>query len=238
MGNAGSVDSQQTEFRAHGVPLKLPMPEPGELEERFAVVLVSAGPIVCGARGGRAGRRPPRRREGLRGGVETAGNGKSCGRGRPETRRGRRWAGVGGAERAAAAGLCLAAPGAAPLAGSAAGGRTPAGGLGTSALAASFPSPGEHKGLGGRNGAPPAAPGEGQSCVRQQKSPSAFGRSIGSAAGLRQCVTPRWNSLERCETQKRGCEEPGSPGCGPRRHPRSAERPGGDRAGEFGIIAG
>ncbi|XP_042733858.1 formin-like protein 2 isoform X2 [Lagopus leucura] len=39
MGNAGSVDSQQTEFRAHGVPLKLPMPEPGELEERFAVVL-------------------------------------------------------------------------------------------------------------------------------------------------------------------------------------------------------
>lgn len=97
MGNAGSVDSQQTEFRAHGVPLKLPMPEPGELEERFAVVLVSAGPIVCGARGGRAGRRPPRRREGLRGGVETAGNGKSCGRGRPETRRGRRWARVGGA---------------------------------------------------------------------------------------------------------------------------------------------
>ncbi|OXB68666.1 hypothetical protein ASZ78_005857 [Callipepla squamata] len=39
MGNAGSVDSQQTEFRAHSVPLKLPMPEPGELEERFAVVL-------------------------------------------------------------------------------------------------------------------------------------------------------------------------------------------------------
>lgn len=51
MGNAGSVDSQQTEFRAHSVPLKLPMPEPGELEERFAVVLVSAGPIVCGASG-------------------------------------------------------------------------------------------------------------------------------------------------------------------------------------------
>lgn len=42
MGNAGSMDSQQTDFRAHNMPLKLPMPEPGELEERFAVVLVSA----------------------------------------------------------------------------------------------------------------------------------------------------------------------------------------------------
>jgi hypothetical protein len=42
MGNAGSMDSQQTDFRAHNVPLKLPMPEPGELEERFAIVLVSA----------------------------------------------------------------------------------------------------------------------------------------------------------------------------------------------------
>ncbi|XP_017679202.1 PREDICTED: formin-like protein 2 [Lepidothrix coronata] len=41
MGNAGSVDAQHTELRAHPVPLKLPMPEPGELEERFAVVLNS-----------------------------------------------------------------------------------------------------------------------------------------------------------------------------------------------------
>ncbi|TFK14640.1 clavesin-2 [Platysternon megacephalum] len=40
MGNAGSMDSQQTDFRAHNMPLKLPMPEPGELEERFAVVLI------------------------------------------------------------------------------------------------------------------------------------------------------------------------------------------------------
>uniref|UniRef100_A0A8B9T779 Formin like 2 n=1 Tax=Anas platyrhynchos TaxID=8839 RepID=A0A8B9T779_ANAPL len=39
MGNAGSVDAQQPELRAHSAPLKLPMPEPGELEERFAVVL-------------------------------------------------------------------------------------------------------------------------------------------------------------------------------------------------------
>lgn len=58
MGNAGSMDSQQTDFRAHNVPLKLPMPEPGELEERFAIVLVSArdGWLVgwllgCGALG-------------------------------------------------------------------------------------------------------------------------------------------------------------------------------------------
>lgn len=42
MGNAGSMDSNQTDFRAHNMPLKLPMPEPGELEERFAIVLVSA----------------------------------------------------------------------------------------------------------------------------------------------------------------------------------------------------
>ncbi|KAF4802569.1 hypothetical protein TURU_024312 [Turdus rufiventris] len=48
MGNAGSVDAQQTELRAHSVPLKLPMPEPGELEERFAVVLCdSQGLFSC-----------------------------------------------------------------------------------------------------------------------------------------------------------------------------------------------
>ncbi|KAG5833857.1 hypothetical protein ANANG_G00280360 [Anguilla anguilla] len=41
MGNAGSMDSQQTDFRAHNLPLKLPMPDPGELEERFAIVLNS-----------------------------------------------------------------------------------------------------------------------------------------------------------------------------------------------------
>lgn len=38
MGNAGSID-QHTDHR-HNMPLKLPMPEPGELEERFAHVLV------------------------------------------------------------------------------------------------------------------------------------------------------------------------------------------------------
>ncbi|XP_043549685.1 formin-like protein 2 isoform X3 [Chiloscyllium plagiosum] len=41
MGNAGSIDSQHTDLRAHSLPLKLPMPEPGELEERFVVVLNS-----------------------------------------------------------------------------------------------------------------------------------------------------------------------------------------------------
>lgn len=47
MGNAGSMDSNQTEFKAHNMPLKLPMPEPGELEERFAVVLVSSAAFGC-----------------------------------------------------------------------------------------------------------------------------------------------------------------------------------------------
>uniref|UniRef100_A0AAQ5Y1U3 Formin-like 2a n=1 Tax=Amphiprion ocellaris TaxID=80972 RepID=A0AAQ5Y1U3_AMPOC len=40
MGNAGSMD-QHTDFRGHNMPLKLPMPDPGELEERFAIVLNS-----------------------------------------------------------------------------------------------------------------------------------------------------------------------------------------------------
>lgn len=53
MGNAGSMDSQQTDFRAHNVPLKLPMPEPGELEERFAIVLVSTRRLGGGPRWGR-----------------------------------------------------------------------------------------------------------------------------------------------------------------------------------------
>lgn len=39
MGNAGSMD-HHTDLRGHNMPLKLPMPEPGELEERFAHVLV------------------------------------------------------------------------------------------------------------------------------------------------------------------------------------------------------
>uniref|UniRef100_A0A667Z5N4 Formin like 2 n=1 Tax=Myripristis murdjan TaxID=586833 RepID=A0A667Z5N4_9TELE len=40
MGNAGSMD-QHSDLRGHNMPLKLPMPEPGELEERFAIVLNS-----------------------------------------------------------------------------------------------------------------------------------------------------------------------------------------------------
>ncbi|KAK1789257.1 hypothetical protein P4O66_014876 [Electrophorus voltai] len=40
MGNAVSVD-QQSDMRGHNMPLKLPMPDPGELEERFAIVLNS-----------------------------------------------------------------------------------------------------------------------------------------------------------------------------------------------------
>lgn len=33
---------QHPDFRGHNMPLKLPMPDPGELEERFASVLVSS----------------------------------------------------------------------------------------------------------------------------------------------------------------------------------------------------
>uniref|UniRef100_A0A8C2J2H4 Formin-like 2a n=1 Tax=Cyprinus carpio TaxID=7962 RepID=A0A8C2J2H4_CYPCA len=40
MGNAGSMN-QHTDPRGHHMPLKLPMPEPAELEERFALVLNS-----------------------------------------------------------------------------------------------------------------------------------------------------------------------------------------------------
>lgn len=39
MGNAGSMN-QHTDPRGHHMPLKLPMPEQAELEERFALVLV------------------------------------------------------------------------------------------------------------------------------------------------------------------------------------------------------
>lgn len=41
MGNAESMDAQLTDFRARGSkPPKLPMPDPAELEERFAIALV------------------------------------------------------------------------------------------------------------------------------------------------------------------------------------------------------
>ena len=40
MGNIESVDGQ-CEMKHHLMPLKVPMPDPAELEERFAIVLVS-----------------------------------------------------------------------------------------------------------------------------------------------------------------------------------------------------
>ena len=40
MGNIESVDGQ-SEMKTHMMPLKVPMPDPIELEERFALVLVS-----------------------------------------------------------------------------------------------------------------------------------------------------------------------------------------------------
>lgn len=43
MGNIESVDGQ-SEMKHHIMPLKVPMPDPTELEERFAIVLVSMRP--------------------------------------------------------------------------------------------------------------------------------------------------------------------------------------------------
>lgn len=40
MGNIESVDGQ-AEMKHHIMPLKVPMPDPTELEEKFAIVLVS-----------------------------------------------------------------------------------------------------------------------------------------------------------------------------------------------------
>lgn len=40
MGNIESVDGQ-SEMKHHIMPLKVPMPDPNELEEKFAIVLVS-----------------------------------------------------------------------------------------------------------------------------------------------------------------------------------------------------
>lgn len=43
MGNIESVDGQ-SEMKHHIMPLKVPMPDPTELEEKFAIVLVSFFP--------------------------------------------------------------------------------------------------------------------------------------------------------------------------------------------------
>lgn len=40
MGNIESVDGQ-SDMKHHIMPLKVPMPDPTELEEKFAIVLVS-----------------------------------------------------------------------------------------------------------------------------------------------------------------------------------------------------
>lgn len=49
MGNIESVDGQ-SEMKHHIMPLKVPMPDPTELEEKFAIVLVSfsiTNMLVC-----------------------------------------------------------------------------------------------------------------------------------------------------------------------------------------------
>ena len=48
MGNIESVDGQ-SEIKHHNImPLKVPMPDPTELEEKFAIVLVSSQMSCCG----------------------------------------------------------------------------------------------------------------------------------------------------------------------------------------------
>ena len=42
MGNIESVDGQSDMMKHHIMPLKVPMPDPNELEEKFAIVLVSS----------------------------------------------------------------------------------------------------------------------------------------------------------------------------------------------------
>lgn len=46
MGNIESVDGQ-SEMKHHIMPLKVPMPDPTELEEKFAIVLVSCDHLIC-----------------------------------------------------------------------------------------------------------------------------------------------------------------------------------------------
>lgn len=45
MGNIESVDGQSEMMKHHIMPLKVPMPDPTELEEKFAIVLVSFNPL-------------------------------------------------------------------------------------------------------------------------------------------------------------------------------------------------
>lgn len=40
MGNTESMESQLAVIRARAAPVKLPMPDPAELEERFSIALV------------------------------------------------------------------------------------------------------------------------------------------------------------------------------------------------------
>lgn len=50
MGNIESVDGQSEMMKHHIMPLKVPMPDPTELEEKFAIVLVSPPLIVSSPR--------------------------------------------------------------------------------------------------------------------------------------------------------------------------------------------
>lgn len=42
MGNTESMESQLAVIRSRAAPVRLPMPDPAELEERFSIALVTA----------------------------------------------------------------------------------------------------------------------------------------------------------------------------------------------------
>lgn len=42
MGNTESMESQLAVIRSRAAPVRLPMPDPAELEERFSIALVNA----------------------------------------------------------------------------------------------------------------------------------------------------------------------------------------------------
>lgn len=47
MGNTESMESQLAVIRSRAVPVRLPMPDPAELEERFSIALVNAQPTYA-----------------------------------------------------------------------------------------------------------------------------------------------------------------------------------------------
>lgn len=47
MGNTESMESQLAVIRSRAAPVRLPMPDPAELEERFSIALVNTQQTYC-----------------------------------------------------------------------------------------------------------------------------------------------------------------------------------------------